>query len=86
MNNEVKIYTTTMCPVCHIIRDFLTSMNIEYHEINVGLNPIERVKLIQKTKKLTVPQTYINGKWISGFDPVRLLELLQDHTKKDSDE
>ena len=86
MNNEVTIYTTTMCPVCHNVRDFLTSMNIDYREINVGLNPIERVKLIQKTKKLTVPQTYINGEWISGFDPVRLLELLQGYTNKDSDE
>lgn len=41
-------------------------------EVNLEIHPIAMVKLISKTGKFTVPQTNINGKWISGFDPVGL--------------
>lgn len=37
-------------------------------EVNLDIHPIAMVKLISKTGKFTVPQTNINGKWISGFD------------------
>lgn len=37
-----------MCPVCVMVRDFLTTMNIEYKEINVDLHPIKMIKLIGK--------------------------------------
>lgn len=77
MNVQVTIYTSAFCPVCNMLKDFLKENNITYEEINVELHPIKMVQLIAKTGKLTVPQTNINGKWISGFDPVKLLEALQ---------
>lgn len=46
-------------------------------EVNLEIHPIAMVKLISKTGKFTVPQTNINGKWISGFDPVGLLKAIQ---------
>lgn len=76
MNKFVTIYTTTMCPVCSMVKEFLNDMNIEYKEINVDLNPIELIKLIRKTRRFSVPQTNINGEWIFGFDPERILEVL----------
>ncbi|WP_029191088.1 glutaredoxin family protein [Ornithinibacillus scapharcae] len=75
---SITIYTSTMCPVCGMTRDFLTNMNLEFKEINVDLNPIVLVKLIGKTRRLTVPQTLINGEWVFGFDPVGMLELLHN--------
>ncbi|WP_068672197.1 glutaredoxin domain-containing protein [Oceanobacillus sp. Castelsardo] len=80
MNEDVILYTTTMCPVCGMVRDFLTNMNIDYKEINVDLNPIVMIKLIGKTRRFTVPQTNINGEWVFGFDPVRMLEVLSTET------
>lgn len=76
MNHEIKLYTTTMCPVCGMVRDFLTNMEIEYTEINVDLHPIQMMKLIGKTRRFSLPQTTINGEWVFGFDPVRMLEVL----------
>ncbi|MDF1511996.1 glutaredoxin domain-containing protein, partial [Robertmurraya sp. DFI.2.37] len=64
------------CPVCGMVKSFLYSFDITYEEIVVDLNPIARMNLIGKTKRLTVPQTNINGDWISGFDPERLLKIL----------
>lgn len=74
MNNDITVYTTMTCPVCGMVKEFLTSMRIEYKEVNVDLHPIELLKLIGKTRRFTVPQIHINGKWISGFDPVAILE------------
>lgn len=82
MSKVIKLYTTTMCPVCGMVREFLTSMNIEYKEVNIDFNPIEMLKLIGKTRKLSVPQTYINGQWVFGFDPIRMLELLNANANK----
>lgn len=81
MNLEVTIYTTSLCPVCAMVRDFLTNMDIEYKEINVDLNPIAMIKLIGKTRRFSVPQTNIDGLWIYGYDPVRMLEALNTRVK-----
>ncbi|GIO26902.1 glutaredoxin family protein [Ornithinibacillus bavariensis] len=76
MNQNITLYTTTMCPVCGIVRDFLIIMNLTYKEVNIDINPIAMIKLIGITRKLSVPQTNINGEWVFGFDPVCMLELL----------
>ncbi|MEW9110487.1 MAG: glutaredoxin domain-containing protein [Cytobacillus gottheilii] len=77
MNQDITIYTTTMCPVCAMVRDFLTHMNIEFKEVNVDMNPIAMIKLIGKTRRLSVPQTHINGKWVFGFDPEKIMVALK---------
>ncbi|MBP1917254.1 glutaredoxin [Lederbergia galactosidilyticus] len=76
MNQDITLFTTTMCPVCGMVRDFLTNINIEYKEVNIDLHSIELIKLIGKTRRFSVPQTNINGEWVFGFDPVRILNLL----------
>ncbi|TRM11482.1 glutaredoxin family protein [Lentibacillus cibarius] len=77
MKHNIIIYTTTMCPVCSMLRDFLATMNIEYKEVNVDLNLIAMIKLIGKTRRLSLPQMSINDKWVFGFDPVNMLEMLK---------
>lgn len=76
MTQDVKLYTTTMCPICNMVRDFLTTMDIEYQEVYVDLHPLAMIKLIKQTRRISVPQTNINGKWIFGFNPVQMLEAL----------
>lgn len=76
MNKSAIIYTSSLCPVCGMVKSLLDSLEVPYEEVNVDMNPIARLKLIGKTKKLTVPQTNINGKWISGFNPEKTLQSL----------
>lgn len=56
-----------------MVKDFLNNADILFKEVNVDIHPIAMIKLIGKTKRLTVPQTNMNGEWITGFDPVRIL-------------
>ncbi len=76
MDKSVTIYTSALCPVCGMVKNFLESINIPYKEVNVDLNPVAMLKLIGKAKRLSVPQTNINGKWVSGFNPEKMLQLL----------
>lgn len=78
MANEATIYTTTTCPICGMVKNFLIDNAIPYKEINVDLNPLAMIKMVTKTGKLTVPQTSIHGEWISGFDPVRILKEISN--------
>lgn len=74
MQPSATIYTSALCPVCGMVKSLLDSLEIPYNEVNVDMNPIARIKLIGQTKKITVPQTNINGKWISGFDPEKIIQ------------
>ncbi|MBN6205428.1 glutaredoxin family protein [Ralstonia pickettii] len=78
MNQTTTIYTSALCPVCSMVKSFLDTFEIPYQEVNVDMNPIVRLQLIAKTRKLSVPQTIINGKWISGFDPEKIMQALKD--------
>lgn len=78
MEPTVTIYTSTLCPVCNLVKSFLHSLNISYQEVNVDLNPIAMLQLITKTKRLSVPQTMINGTSISGFQPEKIMQALYD--------
>lgn len=75
---KITIYTSSLCPVCSLVRDFFTIQNIDFTEINVDLRPLERMKLIAGSKRLRVPQTNIDGTWISGFHPEKFLHLIYD--------
>lgn len=77
MDKFVTIYTSTLCPVCEMVKNFLDALEITYKEVIVDLNPIAMLKLIGKAK-ISVPQTNINGKWVSGFNPEKMLSLLND--------
>ncbi|WP_054860581.1 NrdH-redoxin [Gracilibacillus sp. JCM 18860] len=74
MKKEVIIYTTTLCPVCAMVKTFFTNLNIPFQEVNIDFNPLAMVKLVSKTFRLTVPQTNINGEWVFGFNPGLMLE------------
>ncbi|MBR7553125.1 glutaredoxin family protein [Allobacillus sp. GCM10007491] len=75
-DQQITLYSTTTCPVCVMVRDLLTGLSVEYEEIYVDLRPITRMKLVKQTRRLTVPQLNVGGEWVSGFDPIRTLELL----------
>lgn len=77
MTNSVTVYSTTTCPYCDMMKNFLDQQNIPYTNVDVQKNPIEANKLVQTTGQMGVPQTNVNGEWVLGFDPNRVMELLK---------
>lgn len=65
---EVMIYTTAICPYCVQAKQLLQAKNLVYTEIRVDLDDIEREKMIALSGRRTVPQIFIDGKHIGGYD------------------
>ncbi|HLR81090.1 MAG TPA: glutaredoxin family protein [Bacillota bacterium] len=74
--NNVTVYTTSQCPYCVMIKNFLNDKEIPFKEVNVETKPEMMQQLVQKTGQMGVPQTEINGKWVVGFDPNRIMAAL----------
>lgn len=71
---RVLIYTTAMCPYCVAAKRLLTARAIAYEEIDVGGDPEARLDLVRRTGRRTVPQIFIDGRSIGGFEELAALE------------
>lgn len=70
------MYATAVCPYCINAERLLTAKGVkEINKIRVDLQPEQRVEMMQKTGRRTVPQIYIGGQYVGGFDELRALDL-----------
>ncbi|KRG14744.1 glutaredoxin family protein [Lederbergia galactosidilytica] len=74
--NQITVYTTSTCPYCDMMKNFLKEKEIPFKEVNIQQDPIAANRLVQTTGQMGVPQTEINGQWVLGFDPNRVMQLL----------
>lgn len=75
---NVTVYTTNTCPYCTMVKGLLDEQNVPYNEVNVEERPDMMMKLIQTTGQMGVPQTQVNGQWIVGYDPARIMKALSN--------
>ena len=68
MTTEVIMYTTAVCPYCTRAERLLESKGVtELKKIRVDLDPEQRMLMMQKTGRRTVPQIYIGDTHVGGF-------------------
>lgn len=71
---EVKIYTTRVCSYCVAAKRLLTARGVAYEEIDVTGDDAKRAWLVQTTGRRTVPQIFIGGEAVGGYDDLALLD------------
>ena len=72
---KVEVYSTTYCPYCVRAKQLLDAKDVDYTEIDVTGDEAARSALVEKSGgRKTVPQIFINGVSIGGYDDLRLLE------------
>ncbi|HZR81949.1 MAG TPA: glutaredoxin 3 [Candidatus Binatia bacterium] len=72
---EVTIYTTSYCPYCHAAKSLLARKGVAFQEVDVTHDPEERARLVKRTGgRRTVPQVFIAGQSIGGYDELAALE------------
>jgi len=76
MAKRVIVYSTTVCPWCVKVKDFLKQNNIAFEERNVKDNPAYAQELVQKSGAAMLPVTDIDGTIIVGFNPKKIKEAL----------
>lgn len=72
--SKIEIYTTDYCPYCKKAKSLLSQLGLDFEEIDISNDEDEAIaKLTAKTGMSTVPQIFINDKFIGGCD--NLFEL-----------
>jgi glutaredoxin 3 len=73
---RVIIYTTHYCPYCLAAKALLRSKGVEFEEIDVSDDPARRAEMERLSRRRTVPQIFIDGDPIGGFDEARRLDAI----------
>ena len=72
---KVEVYTTSYCPYCTRAKSLLKSKGVAFKEIDVSGDAALREKMVELSGgRRTVPEIFINGKIIGGYDELRALE------------
>ncbi|HTY52923.1 MAG TPA: Uxx-star family glutaredoxin-like (seleno)protein [Methanomicrobiales archaeon] len=72
---EVRVYTTTQCPYCRMVKAFLEKKGIKYSEINVSQDREAAGEMIRISGQNGVPVTVAGDRIIVGFDAQALNEV-----------
>lgn len=73
----VKVFSTSACPFCVSLKNFLTDHGIEFENVNVGEDREAAKEMIEKSGQMGVPVVEIDGQIIVGFDKNKLVEILK---------
>ena len=72
---KVEVYTTTFCPYCVRAKSLLKSKGVQFTEIDVTDDDALRQKMVEMSGgRRTVPEIFIDGKIVGGFDELKALE------------
>jgi len=72
--SKVQIYSTTWCPYCDAAKSLLETKGVAYDEIDVT-DPTLRMEMMQRAHgRRTVPQIFVGGTHIGGYDDLAALE------------
>jgi glutaredoxin 3 len=71
---KIVMYTTQYCPYCVRAKALLRHKGMEFEEIDVSEDEAVREKMIEESGRRTVPQIFINGSPVGGFDELRTLD------------
>jgi len=73
--STVVLYSATGCPLCAKYKQLLTEKKISYTEKNTTETPAHLNELAAKGIRM-VPTVFVGDKYVAGFRPSSLLELL----------
>ncbi|MES2297103.1 MAG: glutaredoxin 3 [Pseudomonadota bacterium] len=75
MTAHVTLYHTAMCPYCVRAERLLEAKGVtDIEKIRVDLVPEQRLVMMERTGRRTVPQIYIGSTHVGGFDDLYALE------------
>jgi glutaredoxin 3 len=71
---EVVVYTTDWCPYCRAAEALLRGKGVDYRRVDVSGDREIRRWLLEATGQRTVPQIFINGQPVGGFDDINAMD------------
>ena len=72
---HITLYTTGTCPYCIRAKQLLAARGVtEYEEIRVDLQPEQRLAMMERSGRRTVPQIFIGATHVGGCDELMALD------------
>ena len=68
MDKKITVYSTTTCPHCIRLKEFLKNSNVAFENIDVSSDPAKTDEMVKKSGQMGVPVIEIDGEVIVGFD------------------
>jgi glutaredoxin 3 len=65
---KVKVYSTSTCHYCIMVKEFLKKNNIQFENIDVGIDRKASQEMMDRSGQMGVPVLDIDGQIIVGFD------------------
>ena len=65
---KVVIYSTRICPYCMRAKNFFEKKNIAFNEIKIDQDSAQMQKMMEMSKRQSVPQIFIGDYHVGGFD------------------
>lgn len=72
---DIEIYSTAICPYCNAAKNLLKAKGLQWRELRIDLDPDAHEAMLTRTGGArTVPQIFINGTLVGGFDHLAAAE------------
>lgn len=76
MNQNIIVFGTATCSWCAKVKDYLKARGFSYKYIDVSRDARALDVMQRKSGQTGVPQLWINGKAVVGFDRPKIDQLL----------
>ncbi|MBS2036946.1 glutaredoxin 3 [bacterium] len=70
---NIEIYTKDWCPYCRNAKALLKAENVDYSEIDITQDLEREQEMVSRSGRRTVPQIFLDGRNIGGFDDLSAL-------------
>jgi glutaredoxin 3 len=71
---NVVMYATSWCPYCARARRLFEGKGVAFTEIDVDTVQGARAEMQRRSGRTSVPQIFIGGKHVGGYDDARALD------------
>lgn len=68
---NIEVYTIDNCSYCAAAKNLLRERGLSFKEINIDGDQDKIKELINKTGHRTMPQIFIDGRFIGGFTELK---------------
>ncbi|MBA1443626.1 MAG: glutaredoxin 3 [Chromatiales bacterium] len=72
---KVVMYTTAVCPYCVRAKFMLKNKQVDYKEIRIDTDHEAMQVMMQRSRRNTVPQIFIDEYHVGGYDDMAALEM-----------
>lgn len=71
---KVVMYTTMICPYCTRAKHLLQRKAVDFEEVRIDSDQEQLAIMVERSRRHTVPQIFIDDLHVGGFDELATLE------------